>query len=141
MSWRCIALKGDFKKAQELINKYIVTNTGKLEQYEIRNLFFHSGQLAAIDGRYEEAIDNFNRAIDDNDESAGFLSWNEYVSGTIYFLQGNIKKLEQEVEKIESKNIELDVYNLQILKKFLRCSNDTYKNVYSRTSLCLKKSS
>ena len=137
LSWRCIANRGDFKEAQELINKYITVNEAGLKQFEIRNLSFHSGQLAAIDGRYKDAIEKFYRAIDDNNESASFLSWNEYVSGTIYFLQGNIKKLEQEIEKMETNNIENDAPNLQILKNFLRCPNDSYKDVYSRTSPCL----
>ena len=34
----------------------------------------------------------------------------------IYFLQGDIEKLAQEVEKIEARNIEMDIYNLRILK-------------------------
>ncbi len=59
------------------------------------------------------------------------------MSGTIYFLQGNIEKLEQEIEKIESKNLEMDGVNLRILKSYLRCPNETYKEVYSRTSSCL----
>ena len=112
-------------------------NAGKLDQYEVRNLYFHSGQLAAIDGRYENATEKFSKAIDDNDGTSHFLSWNEYVSGTIYFLQGDIEKLGQEIKKIEAKNIELDIYNLRILKNFLRCPNETYKEVYSRTSSCL----
>ena len=55
----------------------------------------------------------------------------------IYFLQGDIEKLAQEVEKIEARNIEMDIYNLQILQNYLRCPNETYKNVHSRTSSCL----
>ena len=54
------------------------------------------------------------RALDDNNESADYLSWNEYVLGTIYFLQGDAKKLEQEIEKIESRNLEMDAVNLRI---------------------------
>ena len=137
LSWRCIAYQGDFIGAQELIDKYLVINQPGLEQFEIRALNFHSGQLAASDGRYEEAIQKFYKAIDDSDRTAHFLSWNEYVLGTIYFLQGDIKKLAQEVEKIEARNIEMDIHNLRILKNYLRCPNETYKNVYSRTSSCL----
>lgn len=137
LSWRCIANKGELKQAQDLIEKYIMINQAGLDQYEIGALTFHSGQLAAAGGRYEEAIEKFYLAVRENDELAHFMSWNEYVLGTIYFLQGNIGKLEQEIEKIESKNLELDVNNLRILKNFLRCPNDTYKEVYSRTSSCL----
>ena len=108
-----------------------------LEQYQLRALNFHTGQLAAMDGRYEEALDKFYRALDDSNESADYLSWNEYVSGTIYFLQGDIERLEQEIEKIEAKNLEMDDANLRILKRYLRCPNETYKKVYSRTSSCL----
>ena len=55
----------------------------------------------------------------------------------IYFLQGDIEKLAQEVEKIEARNIEMDIYNLRILKNYFRCPNETYRNVYSHTSSCL----
>ena len=137
LSWRCIAHRGDYKKTQELIGEYITMNKPSLEQYEIRNLSFHSGQLAALDGRYEDAIEKFYQALDDSNESAHYLSWNEYVSGTIYFLQGDTKKLEREIEKMEAKNLEMDAVNVRILKDFLRCSNDAYKDVYSRTSSCL----
>ena len=136
-SWRCIANRGDFKFAQELVNGYIATNKAKLDQYEIQNLFFHSGQLAAIDGRYGDAIKNFSQAIDNEYMTNNTLSWNEYVYGTIYFLEGNIRKLEQEIEKIKARNIEIDAPNLQILNNFLMCPNDTYKNIYSQTSSCL----
>ena len=134
LSWRCLVYSGEFKQAQELIDKFLVINQAGLEQYQIRVLNFHAGQLAAGDGRYEEAIEKFYQALDDSNESAHYLSWNEYVSGTIHFLQGDIKKLEQEIKKIESKNLEMDSVNLRILKNFLRCPNETYKKVNSLTS-------
>ncbi len=137
LSWRCVADTGDFKQAQELIHKYIAVNQTRLDQYEIRILNFHSGQLAAVDERYEDAIGKFYQALDDSDSPADFLSWNEYVLGTIYFLQGDIKKLERKIKKIESRNIQMDVYNLRILKNFLKCSTDTYQSIYSRTSPCI----
>ena len=137
LSWRCIALKGDFKGARELIDKYQEINQPRLEPYMIQALNFHSGQLAAMDGKYEDAIEKFHQALDDNNEAADYLSWNEYVSGTIYFLQGDIGKLEQEIKKIESRNLEMDGANLRILKSYLRCPDETYKEVYSRTSSCL----
>ena len=137
LSWRCIADKGELKQAQDLIEKYIMINQAELDQYDIGNLNFHAGQLAAMDGRYEEALGKFYGALDDSNESSSYLSWNEYVSGTIYFLQGDIERLEQEIEKIESKNLEMDGANLRILKNYLRCPNHTYKEVYSRTSSCL----
>ena len=137
-SWRCIAERGEFKLAQELVNQYIATNKAKLDIYEIQNLFFHSGQLAAIEGRYEDAISNFFQAIDHEDTTGNFLSWNEYVYGTIYFLEGNIEKLKQEIEKIKARKKEFDSPNLRILNNFLMCPNETYKNIYSQTSSCLK---
>ncbi len=136
LSWRCIALQGDFKGARKLIDKYLAINQPGLEQYMIRALNFHSGQLAAMDGRYEDAIEKLYQALDDNHEAADYLSWNEYVSGTIYFLQGDIEKLEQEIGKIESRNLEMNGANLRILKSYLRCPDETYKEVYSRTSSC-----
>ena len=137
LSWRCIALQGDFKGARELIDKYLEINQPGLEPYMIQALNFHSGQLAAMDGKYEDAIEMFYQALDDNNEAADYLSWNEYVSGTIYFLQGDIGKLEREIEKIESRNLEMDGANLRILKSYLRCPDETYKEIYSRTSHCL----
>ena len=137
LSWRCIAGRGEYKQAQELIRKYTEINKTRLEQHELRILNFHSGQLAAVDGRYENAIEKFYQALDDSDGPADLLSWNEYVSGTIYFLEGDIKKLEQEIEKIESRDIEMDVYNLRILKNFLKCSTETYKSIYSGASSCI----
>ena len=77
-------------------------------------------------GRYEDAIEKFYQALDDNHEAADYLSWNEYVSGTIYFLQGDTEKLEQEIEKIESRNLEMDGANLSILKSYLRCPDESY---------------
>ncbi|MCY4154764.1 MAG: hypothetical protein OXE97_07790 [Gammaproteobacteria bacterium] len=136
-SWRCIAERGEFKLAQELVDQYIATNKAKLDVYEIQNLFFHSGQLAAIDGRYKDAISNFSQAIDHEDTTGDFLSWNEYVYGTIFFLEGNIEKLKQEIEKIKARNIEFDSPNLQILNNFLMCPNETYRSIYSQTSSCL----
>ena len=136
LSWRCLIYEGKLKQAQELIDKYLVINKAVLEQYQFRALYFHAGTLAAADGRNEEAIERMYRALDDNNESADYLSWNEYVLGTIYFLQGDAKKLEQEIEKIESRNLEMDALNLRILKKYRRCPNKTYKEVNTRTSPC-----
>lgn len=137
LSWRCLIYQGEFRQAGDLIDKYIEIHQTGLEQYQLRALNFHAGQLAAMDGRYEEALDKFYGALDDSNESADYLSWNEYVSGTIYFLQGDTGRLEQEIEKIESKNLEMDGANLRILKNYLRCPNHTYKEVYSRTTYCL----
>lgn len=137
LSWRCIALQGDFKGAGELIDKYLEINQPGLEPYMIQALNFHSGQLAAMDGRYKDAIEKFYKALDDDNEAADYLSWNEYVSGTIYFLQGDIEKLELEIEKIEARNLEMDGANLRILKSYLRCPDEIYKEIYSRTSSCL----
>lgn len=137
LSWRCIAGRGEYKQAQELIRKYTEINKKRLEQHELRILNFHSGQLAAVDGRYENAIEKFYQALDDSDRPTDLLSWNEYVLGTIYFLEGDIKKLEQEIEKIESRDIEMDVYNLSILKNFLKCPIETYKSIYSGASSCI----
>jgi len=61
LSWRCIANRGDFKEAQELINKYIMVNEAGLKQFEIRNLSFHSGQLAAIDCPNDSYKDVYSR--------------------------------------------------------------------------------
>ena len=137
LSWRCLIYQGEIKQAEELIDKYMVLNKAGLEQYQLQALNFHAGQLAAMDGRYEEATEKFYLSFDNSNESAHYLSWNEYVSGTIYFLQGDIENLKQEIEKIESKNLEMDGANLRILKNYLRCPDHTYKEVYSRTSSCL----
>ena len=37
---------------------------------------------------------------------------------------------------MEANNKENDALNLQVLKTYLRCLNETYKEVYSRTSSC-----
>ncbi len=86
----------------ELIKKYIGRNLEKTvdpkQPLRLEVLYFHIGQLLAMEGQghFAEAID----ALKNSSYSEGRECWNAYVSATIGFLDGNIKKIEVAIKTV-----------------------------------------
>jgi hypothetical protein len=88
--WRPVAEREDFMGAARMIELYLEGKEG-LEEAEIAYLHFHAGQLWALHGEYEKAINHIDRAHVAA-MPAGFpQSFNALVAGTRAFLVGNME--------------------------------------------------
>ncbi len=115
ISWRSLSALKKHIEAADLIKEYINTNKERVTDIEI--MYFHIGQLLAFSGteHYSEAIEFFKLSFFLNRSEL----WNTYVSATIAFLEGNIKKIEESIQIIEnSKKEDKRQGNLGIIKNF-----------------------
>lgn len=142
--WRVLALKdGCEVAAAELIRAW---------RHEKRDhegiLYWHEGQMRAFGGQTEEAIALFKLTYKSFELDAGF-GWNNYVDGTIAFLEGDRETLTTAIERQKSlpkpqismvradgtpANISWPP-NLNVLEAFERCWGKSYKEAYG-TEAC-----
>lgn len=95
--WRELAEVRRFREASELIEHYLSLHP-ELEPVNASTLYFHAGHCRAMGGDTDEAIRLMSLALHQTESSsestsAGLL-WNEYVTGTVCFLQQNRHGLE-----------------------------------------------
>ena len=79
--WRNMADKGDYDGAIRYMKNYLKVNLNNLENYQIGAIYWHIGQLYALNDNYDMAIKFMSQtevssSIDDN-----------YKLGTICFLK------------------------------------------------------
>ena len=80
--WRYYANQKRFAAAASLIQIYLDRNTG-ISEFEREVMFWHAGQMLAIDGQEERAIPLMEKSRKKEDD---FMLWNPYLDATIAFL-------------------------------------------------------
>lgn len=119
--WRNMADKGDYDGAIRYMKNYLKVNLNNLENYQIGAIYWHIGQLYALNDNYDMAIKFMSQtevssSIDDN-----------YKLGTICFLKKKLSCLKRCYNnlKINDPSVSKD-----ILKNFILNFDKSYKEVY-----------
>lgn len=154
--WRAYSHEDGCKaQAIELLKSY-----QKRQDVQFREnrstLRWHTGQVLASTGDYEQAIQYFKQTYKDNSE---YPEWNLYVDGTIAFLEKDKPKLKTARDKLAiipvpeerkaarrqflkdnpmitmPENFVDEPGNLSVLDKLLRCFDQGYNEAYGKCEL------
>jgi hypothetical protein len=111
----------DYYLISFLIPEYISVN--QVSEGKSRNMHWHMGQMHAFYGNYEKAIIEMKQSY-----SGGTVSWANYVSGSIAFLEKDrVALLESMIALKEQEN----QMNIEILEKFLNNFDKSYNEAYN----------
>ena len=128
--WRLLEDQGCYTEAADLIGVYQLNSNHSESQ-----LFFHAGQLFAAAGNYAVAIEKLQKSIyPDSVDLNGFL-WNDYVRGTIAFLNRDYDLLTKFRDKLFGGDAEKNRANLRILNSLLQKFDLPYVQASRPTSL------
>lgn len=119
---------GCYRSAAELI-AYYIKNKKLLDRHNIRNLRFHSGQLLALAGETESALEDFEKSYWPDQPPSSPLDWNTYVSGTTAFLKRDQRAFDEALEKLtENQDAEgnMDAMNTAVLNRLKACWKSDY---------------
>lgn len=154
--WRKIAAKEGCNIVAAEVIKYYILYSQPYPSYGLKTLRWHAGQLYAFSNKNDEAIAFFKASYDGKEEnSVSSKMWNEYVSGSLAFIQGDHPKLITATKKLRelilsaegkawikkwsSHNFETEEdylssdKNLKILNNFITCfKKSSYKHAYGR---------
>ena len=89
-------------------------------------LYWHEGQLRAFAGQYGKASALFRQSLKPKEQSHG--GWNEYVLGSIAFLEGDFAALQENRDWLEA-NFP-NVSNLRALNRMITCFGEPYSKAY-----------
>jgi len=99
------------------------------ENGEMSLLYWHEGQLRAMEGDSQEAIELFRRALKPPEQS--HAGWNEYVLASIAFLEGDAVALAGEREALSQKIAPgQSRINLAVVEGLIACFGRTYRDAY-----------
>lgn len=130
--WREFAEVRRFREAAELIEHYLSLHP-ELESVNASTLYFHAGHCRAMGGDTDEAIRLMSLALHQTESSsettsAGLL-WNEYVTGTVCFLQQYRHGLELAHATLALSD-PVNLPNLQILDRLIAHFGKPYAEAY-----------
>jgi hypothetical protein len=123
--WRVLTDQNCNLEAAELIERYIEKNTASES-----SLVWHIAQTRALAGKYKSAIKFARRSLSSPEKAAkSQLCWNDYVLGTIAFLEHNKAELIKRRDVVEAKrNAHFgNEMNLKILNNFVHYFDKSYK--------------
>jgi hypothetical protein len=118
--WRPLAIKGCYKQAAALMDAYRELHYQNLEEWQVRVLTWHAGQMFDFANMFPTAIARFEKSFNASEGSDSHLQWNAYVAASIAFLKGDLETLKQERNKI-AKFPKDNGVNLQIVDHMIRC--------------------
>ena len=97
------------------------------ETGEIMLLYWHEGQIRAMNGQTEAGAELFRKSIKPEDRNV--MGWNEYVRALLAFLAGDRAALEAERASLAAK-VPPDNVNLGVLDGLIACFDRSYKDAY-----------
>lgn len=109
--WRTLYNENCFVEAAELIDAYIE----KHKLFNNTQLYFHAGQLFALAGDKASAIVKLRRSLLPASVRSGSFLWNDYVLGTIAFLERDKAALQSHLEVLKAKQ-GVNVPNIRVLQ-------------------------
>lgn len=130
--WRELAEARRFREAAEWIDRYLSYHPG-LEPFQASSLCVHAGHCRAMEGDENEAIRLTSLALHQT-ESPGDgiptgLLWNEYVTGTMCFLNHDRPGL-VEAHATLALSDPVNLPNLQVLDRLLAHFGKPYAEAY-----------
>lgn len=131
--WRPLGKEGCYGVAANLILDY--RNTHGIED---KTLIWHEGQMRAMNGENELAVELFKQSYDKKDSEAA-QAWNYYVDATIAFLQKDKEALLKaraslaKVPKPEGFPPQMTwPMNIEFVDSFISCFGREYKDAYGQ---------
>ena len=126
--WRAIAHKGCYLESATLIETWHLQNLGSLQDWQDRILWWHAGQLYAMDNLYPTAIQRFQKAKNPNELPTDTFKWNAYADASIAFLKGDLTALKAARENLATApDAQM---NLKLVDAFIRCFGKPYSVAY-----------
>lgn len=129
--WRGLANRGCELEATKLVEIYHLHHFDILEAWQSRILYWHAGQVYAMQGLTELAIARFEKSFDPLEKADAPLKWNSYVRGSIAFLKRDKDGLIKARDHLRAGNGSKPDPNLKILEAFVRCFQKPYKEAYN----------
>jgi hypothetical protein len=123
--WRILTDQNCNLEAAKLIERYIEKNAASES-----SLVWHIAQARALAGKYKSAIKFARRSLASPEKAANSkLLWNDYVLGSIAFLEGNKIELIKRRDALEAgRNTHFgNEMNLKILNSFVHYFDKSYK--------------
>jgi hypothetical protein len=123
--WRILTDQNCNLEAAELIERYIEKNAASES-----SLVWHIAQTRALAGKYRSAIKYAKRSLLTPEKDAkSKLRWNDYVLGTIAFLEKNKAALlkHRDVLEAEKESHFGNKMNLKLLNSFIHYYDKSYK--------------
>lgn len=99
-----------------------VSDTGK-----ITLLYWHEGQIRASQGQTKQALALFEKSIEAPEDSR--RGWNEYVRGSIAFLENNLGELKRQRGLMAASSNPSEL-NLSVLEGLIACFGKPYAEAY-----------
>jgi hypothetical protein len=121
--WRKYSDQGCEKEATSLLEEYFEIHEAELEDWRKRINRWHAGQIYASMGDYETARERFLVSYDPDEEEDPEFPWNDYVSASIAFLDGDREKLQKHRDRIEASEGQ---QNLHVVDKLLEFFGEPY---------------
>ena len=101
------------------------------ETGEVPLLYWHEGQVRAMNGQAEQAAALFRKAIKPEDQNV--MGWNEYARASIAFLVRDRAALEAERSNLAAR-VPADNLNLGVVDGLIACFGRSYKEAYGDTA-------
>ena len=99
------------------------------ENGEVTMLYWHEGQVRAMDGDSRYATELFRRSLEPDAKS--YAGWNEYVRASIAFLEGDLDALKAEREALSGKvGPGYGDLNLGVVDGLIACFGRSYADAY-----------
>jgi hypothetical protein len=129
--WRGLENRGCSLEATKLVEIYHLHHLGELEPWQTRILYWHAGQVYAMQDLSDLALARFKKSFDPEEKPEDNLKWNSYVRGSIAFLEHNLDQLIKARDELRAANKVNPNPNLKFLEAFVRCFKKSYKEAYN----------
>lgn len=131
--WRIYGEGQCYREAADLIVDYILHSRGPLNADNLRILRWHAGQMRALEGEEEAALDFFRASYEPPDAPRRNIDWNSYVDATVAFLTKDRTALDAARARLARQTpFENGYYpNLNVVDGFITCFEMPYAEAYS----------
>lgn len=132
--WRPLYEARCYRQAAELLIEYMQRNPELASQQYI--LPFHTGQMLALAGHYDKAIEYMQRSYQRTPQT--LINWDAYVTATISFLQKDRPELIRQRDLIDQQppmrpgpgvpdSMVGKKVNLDVVDRFVTCFDESYE--------------
>lgn len=118
-----------------IIDSYLLNHQSKLLASQIRLLHWHTGQNFGFLNLYALAIAKFNNSFDPQESQNPEFHWNAYARATIAFMKKDKAALQKALDEFTVVS-PMEVPNLKIVERFIRCFDAPYFDAYTGTGAC-----
>jgi hypothetical protein len=131
-SWRLWSAQGCYDAAIDLLESYLGKNVSTLEYYQKNILTWHAGQLYGFKNDSVNARTRFVASLDPKEAVDSMILWNDYVIGSVAFLDHDLEILKAHRNKIAAgPTLNGKKPNLNIMDSFIARFDQPYGVAYS----------